>query len=369
MSTNIAVAILKLAGTPSDNAGNKIENLIDASPDTRYSSQDGVINATLNGGEFNAIDLRFFKGDTRKTKFQVLAGNELVGEFESNGTTLDTQRFVLKGKSKATELSIKFLSNSDNSKWLSISDFKIALTTDAPTDHCDCKCPCCVEPNPKPEPKPDPKPDPDPKPEPKPDPNPTPAGQVGPYPQKAGTKNLESTQRGPTTRHYASGKPDDETIEKNVKNIAARNYQFIVETTINQMEHDDNLSLKFGGQHTSGRGWWDTGVGIYDGKTCLGTEPDHPETHLCLVKGPKIGDIRGKKIKVAGVFFQKNNHIELWTNVDGKTWIKQVEGDAVGKLNPDHTKNHECQQRIDGFKKGSIPTLHLAIVQEIEPKA
>jgi len=189
----------------------------------------------------------------------------------------------------------------------------------------------------------------------------------GPYPQKAGSQTLQSTQRGPTTRHYASGKPDDETIEKNVKDIPFRNYQFIVETTIKEMEHDDNISLKFGGQHTTGNGWWDTGVGIYDGQTCLGTEPDHPETHLCLVKGPKIGDIRNKKIKMAGVFFEKNDHIELWTNLgDDKGWTKQVEGDHVGNLKPDHSKNHECQQRIDGFKKGSVPDLHSAVVQEID---
>jgi hypothetical protein len=134
------------------------------------------------------------------------------------------------------------------------------------------------------------------------------------------------------------------------------------------MEHDDNISLKFGGQHTSGNGWWDTGVGIYDGQTCLGTEPDHPETHLCLKKGPKIGDIRNKKIKIAGVFFEENDHIELWTNLEGKGWVKQVEGDHVGNLKPDHSKGHETQERIDGFAKGSVPELHFAVVQEIDPK-
>jgi hypothetical protein len=200
--------------------------------------------------------------------------------------------------------------------------------------------------------------------------DPTPGGTGdGPYPQKAGSKSLQSTQRGPTTRHYASGKPDDETIEKNVKDIPYRNYQFIIETTIKEMEHEDNISLKFGGQHTSGNGWWDTGVSILEGQTCLGTEPNHPETHLCVVKGPKISSIQNKKIKIAGVFFEKNDHIELWTNLEGKGWVKQVEGDHVGGLKPDHSKGHECQERIDGFAKGSVPELHLAIVQEIEPKA
>lgn len=191
----------------------------------------------------------------------------------------------------------------------------------------------------------------------------------GPYPQKAGSKTLLSEQRGPTTRHYASGKPDDETIEKNVKDIPYRNYQWVVETTIKEMEHDDTISLKFGGQHTTGNGWWDCGVGIYDGQTCLGSEPKHPSTNLCVVKGPKIGDIRNKKIKIAGVFFEENDHIELWTNLGDGGWKKQVEGDHIDNLKPDHSKGHETQQRIDGFKKGSVPELHFAVVQEIEPKS
>ena len=189
----------------------------------------------------------------------------------------------------------------------------------------------------------------------------------GPYPQKVGSKTLQSEQRGPTTRHYASGKPDDETIEKNVKDIPYRNYQWVVETTIKEMEHDDTISLKFGGQHTTGNGWWDCGVGIYDGQTCLGSEPKHPSTNLCVVKGPKIGDIRNKKIRIAGVFFEENDHIELWTNL-GDGWKKQVEGDHIDNLKPDHSKGHETQERIDGYKKGNVPELHFAVVQEIEPK-
>jgi hypothetical protein len=200
------------------------------------------------------------------------------------------------------------------------------------------------------------------------DPTPGTTTGDGPYPQKVGSKTLQSTQRGPTTRHYASGKPDDETIEKNVKDIPYRNYQWVVETTIKEMEHDDTISLKFGGQHTTGNGWWDTGVGIMDGQTCLGTEPKHPKTNLCIVKGPKIGSIQNKKVKIAGVFFEENDHIELWTNLGDGGWKKQVEGDHVGGLKPDHSKGHETQERIDGYKKGSVPELHFAVVQEIDPK-
>jgi hypothetical protein len=48
--------------------------------------------------------------------------------------------------------------------------------------------------------------------------------------------------------------------------------------------------------------------------------------------------------------------------------VKQVEGDHVGNLKPDHSKGHETQERIDGFAKGSVPELHFAVVQEIDPK-
>lgn len=195
---------------------------------------------------------------------------------------------------------------------------------------------------------------------------PPPGGQTGPY-QGTG-KELGHTIRGPTTRHYASGKPDDETIETNTKSIPYKNYQFVVYTTINEVEHDDTLSLKFGGTHM-GSGWYDCGVSFEDGECCLGVEEEHPSTDLCVVRGPKIGNILGKKIGVAGVHFDNDNgntkHIELWTDFPAGTgWKKQVEGDNVNGFNPDSDED-EAQQRIDGFEKNSVPILHSAVVQEI----
>lgn len=195
-------------------------------------------------------------------------------------------------------------------------------------------------------------------------PGPDPIPGPGPYPSTG--KELGHTIRGPTTRHYASGKPDDETIETNTKNIPYKNYQFIVYTTINEIEHDDALSLKFGGTHM-GSGWYDCGVSFEDGECCLGVEENHPSTDLCVVKGPKIGSIVGKKIGVAGVLKDDGNtkHIELWTDFPAGTgWKKQVEGDNVNGFNPDSDED-EAQQRIDGFVKNSVPTLHSAVVQEI----
>lgn len=204
----------------------------------------------------------------------------------------------------------------------------------------------------------------DPTPEPEPPasvPEPSPTPTLFPYPMKGSP--MQSTQRGPTTRHYASGKPDDETIEKNVTKIPFKNYQFVTYTTMHKTEHDDNLSVKFGGHHTSGNGWYDCGIS-FEGQTCLGTEPKHPSTKLCIVKGKKYGSVIEKKTGVAGVYFTDTNKIELWIDYEGKGWEKACEGTGVGGLKP-KPGNQECQLRIDGFEKGSVPSIHSAIVTEI----
>lgn len=156
------VAIIKLTGSKDD--GNKIENLTDASPDTRFSSQNGYIHAELDGKEFNGISLRFFKTQ-RKTKFSVAVSDEKfekfedIGVFESDGTTNGAQRFVFSKKYKNKGLRIKFVSNSDNTNWLSLSDFAVFLANEKPTPHEDnCKCPCSCDVEPKPEPQTPPRP-------------------------------------------------------------------------------------------------------------------------------------------------------------------------------------------------------------------
>jgi hypothetical protein len=201
---------------------------------------------------------------------------------------------------------------------------------------------------------------PEPGPEPGPGPEPQP-GQAAPYATKGNP--MESTQRGPTVRHYASGKPDDNTVEKNVKNITFDNYQFVVDITMHQMDHDDTASLKYGGTHM-GSGWFDNTVGVYKGNTGLGTEEKHPSADLNIVKGPAIGDIREKRLKMAGIYFKKINKCELWTDFEGSGWKKQVEGTDVGGFNPKSNIN-EAQLRIDGWSKGKMPTLHSAVVWEI----
>lgn len=205
----------------------------------------------------------------------------------------------------------------------------------------------------------DPTPPPPPGPGPTPEPSPTPT--LFPYPAKGSP--MQSTQRGPTTRHYASGKPDDETIEKNVKSIPFKNYQWVTYTTMHKIEHDDNISVKFGGHHMGKSGWYDCGIS-FEGQSCLGVEPKHPSTKLCVVKGKKYGSVLEKKTGVAGVYFTDQNKIELWIDYEGKGWEKAAEGVGVAGLKPT-PGNQETQLRIDGFEKDSVPTIHSAIVTEI----
>lgn len=196
---------------------------------------------------------------------------------------------------------------------------------------------------------------------PKPPVEPTPGGDSdAPYPAK-GEKYDHKIRRA--VRHYASGDPDDETIEANCKNIKDENHQFVVDVKVpSAMEHDDNLSMKHGGTHM-GTGWFDQSVSIYGGKTGLGTEKKHPSTKLFVIKGPAIGDQRGKTIKIAAVYFKSENKCELWTKSDGE-WTKQVEGTDIGGFNP-KASVFECQLRIDGFKKDEEPKINSAFVTAI----
>ena len=236
-------------------------------------------------------------------------------------------------------------------------------TTTEPEQPVDPGNPPPVQP-PPPSPPPSPGPGP-PSPSPPPPPSPGPApGQVGPYPGTG--KQLGSTTRR-ATRHYASGKPDDETIEKNTDNISYQNYQCIYFVTMHKIEHDDTVSSKLGGTHM-GTGWHDHGVSFNAGKTCLGTEPSHPDTNSCIKTGASIGSLIEKRIGICTVWRRSGPHTELWTKVPGGNWIKQLENTgALGGFTPNQSGDQEAQLRIDGFQDGSDPTIDTAIVQEIAP--
>ena len=204
-----------------------------------------------------------------------------------------------------------------------------------------------------------------------PPPPPPPPGSEGPY-QSTGNQIDADIDSKAGTRHYASGKPDDRTIEANAENIQFQNYQFVVDVTMHGVEHDDSVSLKFGGTH-NGSGWFDAGVSFEDGECCLGKEEDHPSTDLCVERGPSIGSIVEKPIKIACVYRTATNHQELWTNFEGSGWVKQLEADDLGGFNPNSDED-EAQLRIDGFDQGgsapgtgNVPTIRAAFVQEIAP--
>jgi hypothetical protein len=180
----------------------------------------------------------------------------------------------------------------------------------------------------------------------------------GPYPSIG--EEMKSTQRGPTVRHYASGKPDDKTIEKNVKNIKYKNYQFLVDVKITTIEHDDTLSLKYGGTHM-GSGWFDNTIDFKSGLVALGTEKKHPSAQLRIVKGDKIGSVLNKKIRMAGIYRTDENKCEMWTDL-GDGWKKNVEGKDVNNFNPKSDVD-EAQLRIDGFE--DVPEITRAVVQPI----
>lgn len=188
-------------------------------------------------------------------------------------------------------------------------------------------------------------------------PAPTPSAD-GPYPSIG--KEMDSTTRGPTIRHYASDKDDDKTIEKNVKNIKFPAYQFLVDVKVTTIEHNDTVSLKYGGTHMDS-GWFDNTIDFETGLVGLGTEEKHPSADLEIIKGDKIGSILNKKIRIAGVYFKKDNKCEMWTNL-GNGWKKNAEGKNVGGFNPDSEIN-EAQLRIDGFE--DVPEITRAVVQEI----
>ena len=126
------------------------------------------------------------------------------------------------------------------------------------------------------------------------------------------------------------------------------------------MGSDDNISVKLAGTHDSG--WLDHGISFSGKKVCLGVEKNHPHTDACEVEGPgNIGDLKGKKIGIAGVWFASGN-TEIWYDVGGG-WKKGASGSKIGGFSPSGG-NHETQLRIDDAPK---LTIHCSNVQEIGP--
>jgi len=164
-------------------------------------------------------------------------------------------------------------------------------------------------------------------------------------------KTVAGQKDGPKTRHYASGKPDDTSTEWNAKHNF-KNFEFTWIGTVSKVDHDDTVSLKFGGTHM-GSGWYDCGISFNAGQGCLGKEENHPSTDLCVVKCKSMGKIVGKKMGIKAVYFGNSGgggQIELWGDPTGTGtgWIQLcARTNNVGGFAPS-AASQESAVRIDG---------------------
>lgn len=178
--------------------------------------------------------------------------------------------------------------------------------------------------------------------------------------------NSKRTKQG--TRHYASGKKDDVTSEWGTK-TNFRNYEFTCYVTLGKIDHDDQLSMKFGGTHM-GSGWYDCGISFESGQGCLGKEENHPSTDLCVVKGKSIGSIVGKKIGMKCVYFGNSGgggQVELWADPQANGNWQQLTArtNNIGGFAP-KSSTQECVIRIDAAPN---ITMHCSSINEIQPAA
>lgn len=174
--------------------------------------------------------------------------------------------------------------------------------------------------------------------------------------------NSKQTKDG--TRHYASGKPDDVTAEWGTS-VSFKNYEFTAYFTITKVDHDDTVSMKFGGTH-NGSGWYDNGISFNGGKCCMGKEENHPSTDLCVVTGKSIGSILNKKIGMKNIIVGAGSagaELEMWVDpqANGQWQLACPRQKGVGGFFPSSAKQ-ECTIRID-----AAPgiTMHCSAVQEI----
>ena len=173
-------------------------------------------------------------------------------------------------------------------------------------------------------------------------PNPPPTGTDFPYAFVGSPQDMED--EGWDTRHYASGKPDDITHEWSGE-TSAQNYAIIIDITITEIDHDDQIGFKFGGTHM-GSGWYDNTYSFESGKACIGKEEDHPSTDLCVITGKSIGNLVNTPVKLAAVNIGKGEKLEMYSNL-GSGWTKDVESsNGVDGFRP-QVNEDEVVIRID----------------------
>lgn len=177
----------------------------------------------------------------------------------------------------------------------------------------------------------------------------TAAGCGGTVYQATG-KAVAAQKTGKSTVHYASGKGDDPTHQLEAT-VNFRNYEFTWIGTLTSVNHDDAISLKFGGTHM-GTGWYDHGVSFNAGQGCMGKEESHPNTDLCVINCASMGRVVGHRVGVKAVYFGNpagGGQTELWGDPTGNGQWRQLcpRVNNVGGFAP-ASAQQECQVRIDG---------------------
>jgi len=188
-------------------------------------------------------------------------------------------------------------------------------------------------------------------------------------------------------RHYASGKPSENSYEYNQKaSDSAKNSD--VEVTFYEKingfktNEPDTISVKLTGpDHQDGACCWVIPEWMTDGsdKKTLETEKPHPQNHGVNPKplSPIGGSLVGQWVGIKGITYVKNGHrqVESWihfpvSNIDNVAaeqdkWRQYIPTTQVSddylKANGVNTLN-----RLDGTKKGDPPTFKFASVREIQ---
>ncbi len=174
---------------------------------------------------------------------------------------------------------------------------------------------------------------------------------------------MTARQEGPKVRHYASGKPNDTTIEWNVDNCPFSAYEFDADVLVTKIDHDDEISMKmFGPQHQDGKGaWYINNITFKSGTVKGGWEQPHPNTTSGCVKGPSVGSVINKTTHVKSVIWPISGgaHIEFYVNgqrvLSGSNWCgKKFSRDS----------NQQVQLRIDaapGVKATNVRVSEISV--------
>lgn len=179
-------------------------------------------------------------------------------------------------------------------------------------------------------------------------------GVVGKNVYKTTGKTMTPQSTGFKTRHYASGKPDDTTIEWNAGGCPYEAYEAYGDFVIGKPEHDDRLDVKmYGPNHKDGIGaWYIFAIQFSDGETSFGIEQPHPKTNSSVARGKSFGSIIGnKKIGFKGVIYPLQAggaHVEGYIDLkDGKGWQLAIAADNPGGKKFKRDSNQQIQFRID----------------------